>query len=64
MPAILTVITEDDLLDFANGEADAETRMAVKAAKATDRRVQHMLVGIAKVDRALDSLGGPTKAGR
>ena len=61
MPAILTVITEDDLLDFANNEVDAETQKAVRAAVNADRRVRRMLEGVEQVDSALRHLAGPRK---
>ena len=58
MPAILTIVTEDDLLDFVSDQADTETRETVEAAAATDARVRHVLGCIEQVDCALRELSG------
>lgn len=64
MPAVLTVITEDDLLDFANSEADTEKQMTVRAAMNTDDRVRRLLNGIERVNRRLGDLARCTEAPR
>lgn len=58
MPAILTIVTEDDLLDFIGDQADPETRETVEAAAMTDARVAQTLDRIERAGRALRELSG------
>lgn len=58
MPAILTIVTEDDLLDFIGDQADPETRETVEAAAMTDARVGQALDRMERAGRALRELSG------